>query len=222
MPVTASAITGYAALVRRLFAERAHALVLCGPALDPQPPAGRRMDSVLVVAGDEIEPLRALAGHGRALAADGFAAPLIMPATAIPRMRDSFPLELLDLVQRRRLVFGDDPFAGLELDREHLRLQCERELRTLRIALRQRVLAAAGGVPSCGDLVVDVDRVLRGLLAVGGHPAQSDDLAVITAAETALRVELAPLRRAAAGEGGWEVYRALYAAVTALTAVADA
>jgi hypothetical protein len=218
----ASALATYAALVRRAFAAQARALVVFGPALDPHPPAGRLLDSAIIVGQDDLAPLRALAEHGRSLAADGFAAPLVLTAQAIDRARDTFPLELLDLTQRRRLVFGEDPFLGLALDPAHLRLQCERELRSLRIALRQRLLQAGGAstIP-CADLVADTARVLRGLLhGIGAAPA-GPDVAVLGTAEKTWSLDLAPLRQALAGADDWATFQAVYGVVGALAAIAD-
>ena len=54
----------------------------------------------------------------------------------IARSCDVFPLEFLDIVAWRRVAHGADPFAGLKVSMENLRLQCESELKTKLIHLR--------------------------------------------------------------------------------------
>ena len=57
---------------------------------------------------------------------------------------DSFPLELLEIQQRRAVLWGDDYFADLKLDQADVRLQCERELKRILLGMRQGLLASGG------------------------------------------------------------------------------
>jgi hypothetical protein len=128
----------YAERIKDLAGVNAHGLLLFGSALAPGA-LRRPVDNLLLLAQDDLDLLRKLAGHGRTLIKDGIAAPLVMTSASIASSRDSFPLELLDISQYHAVVFGEDPFLDLVFEREHVRLQCERELKTVAIALRQRV-----------------------------------------------------------------------------------
>ncbi len=48
---------------------------------------------------------------------------------------DSYPLELLDIQQRNRLLAGENIFNSLEFKNSDVRLQCEREIKGVRINL---------------------------------------------------------------------------------------
>lgn len=58
------------------------------------------------------------------------------PAEIIKSL-DTFPLEYLHIANRNVPLCGIQPLAGFEPRREHLRLQCERELRGILTHLRQ-------------------------------------------------------------------------------------
>ena len=70
--------------------------------------------------------------------------PRLFTAELIAASADVFPIEFLDLQRHRVVVTGDDPLAGVEIRRDHLRLQCERELREKLMRLREGYLEAGG------------------------------------------------------------------------------
>lgn len=53
---------------------------------------------------------------------------------------DTFPLELLDMKLHHLTLVGKDILAGLQIATEHLRLQCERELKAKLSLLRQGLI----------------------------------------------------------------------------------
>ncbi len=182
----------------------------------------RAVDSVLILSGDDLGLVRKLAAHAPTMQRLGIAAPLIMPADSLTAARDSFPLELLDIQQCHVPLLGEDCFATMVFDREHVRLQCERELRTLAIALRQRVLIAGDrAAPPTSDLLIDVVRAVRGLIWLRRVDRRTGPDVLAAAAETCGR-ELPGIARIAAGEHGWDAYEALYRDVVTLGLVCDA
>lgn len=62
--------------------------------------------------------------------------PFIVARDEIPRLAATFPTKLLDMQRTHLVLFGDNPFQSLVVDREHVRARVEQELRNL--ALRQR------------------------------------------------------------------------------------
>ncbi len=80
-------------------------------------------------------------------AKDGHRPPLLFTAGQLQAYVDVFPIELLDMRQSRRVLFGEDPLDGLTVSHEHLRLQLERELAAKLLALREGYLLT-GGKPS--------------------------------------------------------------------------
>lgn len=72
----------------------------------------------------------------------GNRAPLVFTLEELIRSADIFSIELLDMKQHHRMLFGDDFLEGFEVPLRLHRVQVERELREGWLRLRQAVLAA--------------------------------------------------------------------------------
>ena len=70
--------------------------------------------------------------------------PLLFTRSQLKASADVFPIELLDIRQSHRVLFGEDPLADITIQHEHLRLQLERELKGNLLALRERYLLTGG------------------------------------------------------------------------------
>ena len=70
----------------------------------------------------------------------GIVAPLFLSGDHIRRSADVFPIEFLDIQENHIALFGDDPFAKLEINSANVRLQCEHELKGKLIRVRQGYL----------------------------------------------------------------------------------
>ena len=68
--------------------------------------------------------------------------PLCMTRQEIERSTDVFTIELLDMRQHHRVLFGQDVLSGLEIPMDLHRVQVEYELREKLLLLRQHVVAA--------------------------------------------------------------------------------
>jgi hypothetical protein len=68
--------------------------------------------------------------------------PLLFTLDELRRSADVFAIELIDITNHHRLLFGTDFFANFEVPLRLHRLQVERELRTDWLRLRQAILAA--------------------------------------------------------------------------------
>ena len=69
-----------------------------------------------------------------------FIEPLFLTRAQIEHSLDSFPIEWIEIQERRLRIEGDDVFGAIEVPRTYLRLQCEHELRGKHIQLRQTYL----------------------------------------------------------------------------------
>jgi hypothetical protein len=67
---------------------------------------------------------------------------------------DAFPIELLDMQQSRRVLFGGDPLGDLKVDMGHYRTQLERDLKTRLLLLRRGFLACASDERRIASLMV--------------------------------------------------------------------
>ena len=70
--------------------------------------------------------------------------PLCMTRKELERSTDVFTIELLDMQQHHRVLFGEDVVQGLRISMHVHRVQVEYELREKLILLRQQILLAAG------------------------------------------------------------------------------
>jgi hypothetical protein len=85
----------------------------------------------------------------------GNPAPLLMGQHELESSTDAFPLEFLDIRDQHRVLYGDDPFAQVEIDRHYHRVQVEHELRAKLLALRQRYLGIHRDRKAVLGLLVD-------------------------------------------------------------------
>jgi len=70
--------------------------------------------------------------------------PLFLTRQYILSALDSFPIEFLTMKQHYQVIYGEDVLSDLEIKNEHLRLQCERELRSKLLYLRENYLNTNG------------------------------------------------------------------------------
>ena len=127
----------------------------------------------------------------------GVVPPLFETWHALRRSTDVFPLEQIELQARHRLLYGEDPFRDLTLDRGAIRRQCEQELRGKLIHLRQGFLEVGADVTRLRALLNRVLPallpLLRGLLYLTGEGAPPEVGPLLTEVERAYGVSLRPL-----------------------------
>jgi hypothetical protein len=105
-------------------------------------------------------------------------APLLLTRDELERSTDVFSIELLDMQQRHRLLFGDDVLSGLRIPMHLHRAQLEYELREKLILLRGRLLLAANHEKQLWELLLGsvstfVTLFRHALIALGAKPAGS-------------------------------------------------
>ena len=80
--------------------------------------------------------------------------PLCMTRQELERSTDVFTIELLDMQQHHRVVYGEDALSGLHIPMDLHRVQVEYELREKLILLRQHVLMAVDNESRLWDLLL--------------------------------------------------------------------
>ncbi len=219
----------YAELIRKIGGDSVRSLTLFGAAATSRfVPKMHVARNVLEMDRVDLEMVRALSLHGARLGKLRISAPLVMTRDYINASRDTFPLELIDISQTHVTVFGDDPFTKLEFADDHVRLQCERDLKAILIGLRQGLLAAAGRDNVLEAVEVDAGeglvRTLRGMLWLKGEKDANPPIEVVSAAEKRFDRKLGGIRDAmsASARHDWNAFQSLYADVEALAEIADA
>lgn len=125
--------------------ENIHSFHVVGSALtDDFVPNVSDMNSVVVLKEMDLAFLDKVAHLGKKYRKKGIAAPLIMTPEYIQRSLDVFPIEFLNFKLIHETVFGQDIFSELEIAKSDLRMQCEREIKSKLIWLRQSFISSMG------------------------------------------------------------------------------
>ncbi len=112
------------------------------------------INSVAVLHNMDLKFISFLAPLGRKHGKKRIAAPLVMTPEYIHRSLDVFPIEFLDFRLIHRTIYGIDILKDLQIDRPHLRLQCEREIKTKLINVRQGYISSLGKKEHLGAVLV--------------------------------------------------------------------
>lgn len=141
-----------------------HSIHIVGSAVIPDYDAKLSdINSVVVLHQMDLAFIEFLAPLGKKYGRKKIAAPLVMTPAYIKDSLDAFPVEFLDLKIIHRTIYGPDLFTGLQILPSNLRLQCERELKTKQIHLRQGYLSSLGKKELLNALLV---RSFTGSLAL--------------------------------------------------------
>lgn len=163
------------------------------------------INSVVVLKNMDLKFVEFLAPLGKKYSKKGISAPLIMTPEYIRTSLDVFPVEFLDLKHIHETVFGEDILSGLVISNTDLRQQCERDIKSRLIGLRQ------GYISSMGDRQVLTSRLagsisgymplFRGIICLMGRerPVKKHDviseLASATGVDTAIFRKVLDIRR---------------------------
>jgi hypothetical protein len=103
--------------------------------------------------------------------------PLCMTRKELERSTDVFTIELLDMQQHHRVLFGEDVVQGLRIPTDLHRVQVEYELREKLILLRQQLLLASDSNSRLWDLLLrsvpSFTTLFRHALIALGDPEQT-------------------------------------------------
>jgi hypothetical protein len=102
------------------------------------------INSVIVLHDMDLKFIAFLAPLGKKYGKKRIAAPLVMTPEYIESSLDAFPVEFLDLKLIHKTVYGQDLLNSLTVAMPNLRIQCERELKTKLIGLRQGYISSLG------------------------------------------------------------------------------
>lgn len=121
------------------------------------------INSVVVLHDMDLKFIEFLAPLGRKYGRKRIAAPLVMTPGYIRDSIDAFPVEFHDFKLIHKTVYGDDILAALQIHKQPLRLQCEREIKTRLIGLRQGYISSLGRK---GDLIPALIASFTGSMAL--------------------------------------------------------
>lgn len=160
---------------RRIWGEGLESVILYGSAAGEGYSPGRSDLNFLVVAKDlDPEVLRRIHPLTKGWRRRRIATPLIMRRELIETSLDSYPLEFLSMMVSYRVLHGDDVLGALEFRREDVRLQCERELKSKLLLLREAYVESSGVKLLLQRLISEslpaMNAIFQGLLYIQERP----------------------------------------------------
>lgn len=111
------------------------------------------LNLLVLLRSTDAASLRRASPLAREWAEGGNPPPLVIADDEWRDSADVFPIEYMDMRDAHLLLHGTDPFAGLEIDWRDLRLQCEHELKSKQIRLREHFLLVAENTDELGKLL---------------------------------------------------------------------
>lgn len=155
--------------------EQLQAAYLTGPSARGEfNAANPEINLLLVFKNIGAKLLDHISALGRKYGKSGIRAPLLLTSEYMINACDSFPIELLDLKSAHIAIYGDDALSALTIADKDLRLQCERNLRSWRLNIRQAYLRSAGDAGWLNewfmDSIIDMFPLLRAVMhLLGGN-----------------------------------------------------
>jgi predicted nucleotidyltransferase len=100
--------------------------------------------------------------------------PFYMTGAYIASSLDTYPIEFIDMRSNYKVLYGEDVLAQLDIKKEHVRLQCERELKGIALHLRREYVRTNGSKKVlAGLLTASVKTLLpvfKALLVLNDRP----------------------------------------------------
>jgi hypothetical protein len=158
------------------------------------------INSVLVLKVVNLPELDIIASVEKRFRKKLLGQPLIITEEYISRSLDVFPIEFLDIKLLHKTIYGPDPFVKLSINKATLRLQCERDLKSKLIHLRQGYIACSGKPREVKALLLQAFPgffpLLRAMLHLVGMHAEppAGKTNVLNEAESAFNIPLAGLK----------------------------
>jgi hypothetical protein len=158
------------------------------------------INSVLVLPSTTVSDLDTLSKMGRYSAKRRIRVPIVMTRDYIQRSLDAFPVEFLDMKLFHKTVAGMDLFSDLVIERNPLRLQCERDIKAKLINLARGYVSCRGRARAIRILLLEAMpgyiAILRAMLFLlqGSQAPPGPKALVLSHAEAVFGVPMKALR----------------------------
>ena len=153
--IPTSTIDEFVKRVRDAGGANVESVILFGSAVAGDFHEGLSNLNLLCILGDSsFRALQALSSAAKWWEKQKQPPPLCLTKQELLRSTDVFTIELLDMQQHHRVLFGDDVLQGLQIPMDLHRVQVEYELREKLILLRQHILLTSENESRLWDLLV--------------------------------------------------------------------
>ncbi len=130
-------------------------LIVYGSAATSEPGSESSDANTLVVAKQwRMSELKRLSESVQVWIKKGNPPPMLFTRERLKKSSDVFPIELLDIKERHKVIFGEDVFKDIVVDARHLRFQVEHELKGKLLHLRDGYLVTNNKPKRIAELLV--------------------------------------------------------------------
>ena len=170
--------------IQEVLGDQLLAVVLYGSSAAGDYIEGQSDFNLLVIAKEwRSSDLKAIHGTLSKWLKAGNPAPLCFTPKRFEDAADVFPMEMLDIIESHRVLYGNDPIKTIKVDLTHLRHQVEFELRSKLLKLRQTYLQLSKPDKNLGSLMVEslssFQAVCRGALRLFSKKIPIDTFHVV-------------------------------------------
>lgn len=124
---------------------------------------------------------------------EGIIAPLVLTSKELSQFCDRFPLECWNMKEQHIMLEGRDPFLDLQVEDTHLKFQCEQEIVSNLIRVRQRTIEGHARPEAIATLLpislVSLLACFRGLFRILGYPTSGSTPVILDRLPEALGIE---------------------------------
>ena len=193
-PVARKIIKPFLDEVLDKYGQKIHSIYVTGTALTDDFNEKRSdVNSIIVLKEMDLKFLEFLAPLGKKYGKKKVGAPLIMTPEYIITSLDVFSIEFLSFRLIHLTVYGEDVFEKIEIERMDLRHQCERELKSKLIRLRQGYISSQGDKKLLTEGFVrsisDYIPLFRGIIVLAGKEPPVLQNEVIKALSDAVKID---------------------------------
>jgi hypothetical protein len=185
------------AKLEQAFSDRLVSVILYGSAASPEH-VDRFSDLNVLCVLKQVMPRELLEGEPvlKWWREKGHPWPLLMSEDEVHNSADSFPIEFHDMKERRRILYGLDVIADLNVDPRNYRVQVEHELRSKLFRLRHQGASQLshpqGLLALCVDSVSTFCVLGRHALELVGKKHKSERRAVVRQLAELLEADMKP------------------------------
>jgi predicted nucleotidyltransferase len=159
-------------------------IVLFGSAAEGRLRATSDVNVMLLLARFDAPRAEALREPLRVAQAAIRLSPMFILEAELPAATTAFAEKFVDILRRRKILFGDDPFAGVTIPRDIVAARLDQVLLNLILRLREAYLMRGLREEQLALVVADAAGPLRSaaasLLELGGQPSRSPKAALET------------------------------------------
>ncbi len=144
-PFVSKRIEPFIREILKEYGESIHSIHIVGSAATPDfNEKTSDINSIIVINDMSFDFIEFLAPLGRKYGKKRLASPIIMTPEYIKNSLDVFPIEFYEFKLIHKTVYGLDIFNGLNIKKEDLRLQCEREIKSKLMGIMRGYILSAG------------------------------------------------------------------------------